>query len=101
VILLSAERCRDIAVAALRTTGEPAMPTDSPNPSPEAVDRVARAICREKCASYGEPPCFTLEDDDGNLVPWPNPHCDEPGCGALAVAALLATPVQQEPGDDA
>jgi hypothetical protein len=73
--------------------------TDSPNPSPEAVDRVARAICREKCAFYGEPPCFTLEDDDGNLVPWPNPHCDEPGCGALAVAALLATPVQQEPGD--
>jgi hypothetical protein len=73
--------------------------TDSPNPSPEAVDRVARAICREKCAFYGEPPCFTLEDDDGSPVPWPNPHCDEPGCGALALAALLATPVQQEPGD--
>jgi hypothetical protein len=68
-------------------------------PSAEEIDRVARAICREKCAFYGEPPCFSLEDDDGNPVPWPNTHCDEPGCGALALAALLAQPEREEPRD--
>lgn len=56
-------------------------------------DEIARAICREKCAFYGEPPCWALTDDEtGEALPWPNPHCDEPGCDALAsaVAAELA-----------
>jgi hypothetical protein len=43
------------------------------------IDRIARAICQEQCAFYGEPPCH----DHG----WPNEGCDEPGCIALARAA--------------
>lgn len=43
-------------------------------------DAIARAICREKCAFYGEPPCWTIGE-------WPNVYCDEPGCEALAIAA--------------
>ena len=55
-------------------------------------DRVARAICREQCAFYGEPPCWL-----GNRE-WPNPNCDEPGCNALAAAALAATAEHEEKG---
>lgn len=55
------------------------------------VDKIARALCREKCAFYGEPPCFDLMAGDGKPQAWPNPQCDEPGCfaEAEAVAALL------------
>ena len=52
------------------------MPTD-------AQERMARALCQERCAFMGEPPCWEVAPDD-----WPNPHCDEPGCQALAAAAL-------------
>jgi len=48
-----------------------------------AQDRLARAICREQCAFYGEPPCH-------QTGPWPNAECNEPGCQALAVAGLAA-----------
>lgn len=51
-------------------------------------DRMARAICRERCAYMGEPPCFTLVFSDGTPVPWPNEQCDEPGCMALAAAVV-------------
>lgn len=44
------------------------------------IDRMARAICREKCAFYGDPPCWRIGD-------WPHETCDEPGCIALARAA--------------
>jgi hypothetical protein len=44
------------------------------------IDRMARAICREQCAFYGEPPCHAMGE-------WPNTGCDEPGCMALARAA--------------
>lgn len=44
--------------------------------------RVARAICRETCAFMGEPPCFDLPGE------WPPEICSEPGCEALAMAAL-------------
>jgi hypothetical protein len=55
------------------------------------VDVVARAICQETCAYYGEPPCFTLIDDKtGARLPWPNQFCDDPGCMALAHAAVIA-----------
>jgi hypothetical protein len=53
-------------------------------------DKIARAICREKCAFYGDPPCFLLEDDDGSAAEWPNPYCDEPGCHALAAAVVAS-----------
>lgn len=53
----------------------------------ETCDReiISRAICREQCAMYGEPPCFEVAPED-----WPNPHCDEPGCHGLADAVLAA-----------
>lgn len=54
------------------------------------VTRVARAICRETCAYMGEPACFDVRDDQGRDLPWPAPSCDEPGCIALAEAALAA-----------
>lgn len=44
------------------------------------IDRMARAICREQCAFYGEPPCHETGE-------WPNTGCNEPGCMALARAA--------------
>lgn len=48
----------------------------------QTVDVVARAICAEQCAMFGEPPCHAHG--------WPNPNCDEPGCIALAMAACAA-----------
>jgi hypothetical protein len=56
----------------------------------DIVERMHRAICREKCAYYGDPPCFDMTDDQGEALPWPNSACDEPGCHALAVAAAAA-----------
>lgn len=55
---------------------------------PEVVDRMARAICRERCAYMGEPPCYDSAFA-GNVL-WPNPECDEPGCMAFAQAAAAA-----------
>lgn len=51
--------------------------------TPAEIEAVARAICREQCAFFGEPPCFE------NGI-WPQPDCNEPGCHALAVAAHRA-----------
>lgn len=54
------------------------------------VDKTTRAICQERCAFMGEPPCWDMHD-------WPNEECDEPGCNALARAALaVAEPVVRE-----
>jgi hypothetical protein len=53
-------------------------------------DNVHRAICRESCAFRGEPPCWQISDE------WPNPHCDEPGCEALAKAAVAAAPPEAQ-----
>lgn len=52
----------------------------------DPTDRIARAICREKCAFMGEPPCF--DKSIFGEEPWPNPYCDEPGCHALAAAVV-------------
>jgi hypothetical protein len=46
-------------------------------------DSTTRAICRERCAYMGEPPCW-------EVGAWPNEECDEPGCAALAEAAIAA-----------
>jgi len=48
----------------------------------DQLDRTARAICAEQCAFMGEPPCHKLPG------PWPNPECNDPGCHALAKAAV-------------
>lgn len=45
------------------------------------LDEAARRTCQEICAMYGEPPCWRGDD-----AVWPNPKCDQPGCGALAKA---------------
>jgi hypothetical protein len=39
------------------------------------VETIARAICREKCAFYGEPPCHTLADlgQAWDAAPWTPP----------------------------
>ena len=56
----------------------------------EMIEKIAKGLCREKCACYGEPPCFTIVHADGVPADWPAPECDEPGCMAEAVAALTA-----------
>jgi hypothetical protein len=56
----------------------------------ERLDTIARALCREKCAFMGEPPCFALMAGDGEALAWPNPQCNEPGCHAEAEAVLAA-----------
>lgn len=65
---------------------------------PDRTDAIARAICAETCAFMGEPPCYTVTDYRGNPLPWPNPDCDDPGCQALAVAAVVA--MEREKRDD-
>ena len=55
----------------------------------EDVERVARAICAERCAFYGEPPCYVI-DPDFVEQEWQPENCNEPGCKALAMAALAA-----------
>lgn len=49
----------------------------------DLLARAARAICAERCAFYGEPPCWKVGDGL-------SPDCDEPGCEALAAAAIRA-----------
>ena len=53
------------------------------------IDAITRAICRETCAYKGEPPCWKLVEN-GERVMFPPPTCDEPGCFALAEAAVDA-----------
>ena len=45
--------------------------------------KIAHAICAEMCAAYGDPPCYAVA---GEL----SPHCKEPGCMALARAAVAS-----------
>lgn len=54
------------------------------------VREAAMAICQERCAYMGEPPCWKIKNDHGIDLPWPAPACDDPGCMALAQAALAA-----------
>lgn len=54
-----------------------------PTATTDDIERVGQAICRERCAFYGEPPCFEI---DGN---WPPEAC-EPSCLSSAIAALVA-----------
>lgn len=49
--------------------------------SDELREKVARAICQEQCAFYGEPSCW-------DVAGGPSPQCDEPGCQAFADAAI-------------
>ncbi len=49
------------------------------------VDAIERAICAERCALYGDPPCWRVSPEE-----WPNRECDDPGCRALACVAEIA-----------
>jgi hypothetical protein len=51
-------------------------------------EKVARALCQEKCAFLGEPPCWGLDPAEYVIEPWNPDICDEPGCGALADVAI-------------
>lgn len=51
---------------------------------PELLERIARTLCAEKNAVYGEPPCWRVEG------PWPNPDCGDCTCHDLADAVLSA-----------
>jgi hypothetical protein len=51
-------------------------------------EKVAKKLCQEKCAFYGEPPCWGLDPNEYVIEPWNPDTCDEPGCGALADAAI-------------
>jgi hypothetical protein len=48
--------------------------------------RPAMAICRERCAYRGEPPCFEISKELGEA--WPPTSCDAPSCVILAATAL-------------
>ena len=56
----------------------------------DKAEAAARAICQERCAFMGEPACWQVSGGAGSELPWPNPDCDEPGCHALAAAAVKA-----------
>jgi hypothetical protein len=60
----------------------------------EKIDKVARAICRERCAFMGEPACWMITSIIKGEK-FPAPDCDDPGCEALAMAALAA--MEQKP----
>lgn len=58
----------------------------------EMVERVGRRLCAEKCAFYGDPPCWKMAEDEG--LDWAGgaataARCDE-DCIALARAAISA-----------
>lgn len=64
-------------------------------PAEKAVNFAARAICRERCAFMGEPPCWQVTPEG---EAWPPPACSEPGCMAAAraaVSALVAAAAEQ------
>ncbi len=54
------------------------------------IREAAMAVCAERCAHMGELPCWRIQDDQGNPMPWPAPACDDPGCIWLAKVALEA-----------
>jgi hypothetical protein len=62
--------------------------------TPPLSDRIARAICRETCAAYGDPPCFELEDHKGRKVEWP--YACERDCQALAAAVVAELGLEEK-----
>ena len=61
------------------------------------TDRIARAICAERCAEYGEPPCWQVTED-GSL----SPDCgqlDDCSCQQLAEVAAQAVNDELEKTD--
>jgi len=64
----------------------------------DRITRIARAICAERCAEYGEPPCWQV-DEDGRL----SPDCgnsDDCSCQQLAEVAAQAVNDELEKSDE-
>jgi Lar family restriction alleviation protein len=70
---------RDSAIAAWNNRMEAVRP-------PVGEEVALKAICRERCAQVGDPPCFELSPTDWNY----HSNMDECGCDKIARAALLA-----------
>lgn len=62
----------------------------------ELQETIARALCSEKCAFMGEPPCW-----QGDGAAWPNPACDDPGCHSEAAAVEAAVRERGAPSEAA
>lgn len=58
-----------------------------------SLDDIAKAICAERCASYGDPPCYTLAG-----VVWDSGKCDsihDCDCASMASAVFRLLPQPQ------
>lgn len=60
---------------------------------PKCRDIIARAICQERCAAMGEPPCWQAVNNIDDVA-WPNEGCD---CNDLAIAAAEALEIANAP----
>lgn len=63
------------------------VPDEGPVPLAAAEERIIRAICRERCAEFGDPPCWeifpsTWQDGNGD--------CNCAALGAVAARAAKA-----------
>ena len=59
---------------------------------PTRITRIARAICAERCAEYGEPPCWQVVDDGGVF-----PDCgDGEWCSCEQLAAAVEAELTRE-----
>lgn len=74
----------------------PEVPSREAGDVAAAEDRVIRAMCRERCAEFGDPPCYEIAPED-----WTS-GCDGCDChqlGPVAVRAALHQP-QAPKGDE-
>jgi hypothetical protein len=70
------------------TLSKPAILNKALREPPEwEIRRAAMAICRERCAQFGEPSCMETSRDLRET--WPPEACDDPGCIVLATVALV------------
>lgn len=57
------------------------------------LDAVARVVCAERCASYGDPPCWSLPD-----VTWDSGKCDNiHDCDCASIAKAVSRTVRPLP----
>lgn len=60
------------------------------NPEITAALRAGtRAMCAERCAEMGEPPCYEVTGDQGEELPWPPETCNCATLCAVGSAAFL------------
>jgi hypothetical protein len=56
------------------------------------VENVAKAICAERCAFYGDPPCWRIAPEEYAMKDCGDPEAgsNDVGCRVLAKAAVAA-----------